>query len=81
MAMGAVIAYRLGLDIETSVIQENTAGHTGALGRHRLANPAIFSGEVTPGGVHLLVDDFIGQGGTVANLAGFIESKGAECSA
>lgn len=70
MALAAVIAHRLGLEIETSVIQDNTAGHTGASGWHRLANPAIFSGDVTSGGVYLLVDDFIGQGGTIANLAG-----------
>ena len=76
MALAVVIAHRLDLEIETSVIQENTAGHTGASGWHRLAHPAIFSGQVTPGGEYLVVDDFIGQGGTIANLCGFIQSNG-----
>ena len=42
----------------------------------RLANPAVFSGNVVSGADYLIVDDFIGQGGTVANLAGFIQSNG-----
>jgi hypoxanthine-guanine phosphoribosyltransferase len=27
---------------------------------------------------HFLVDDFVGQGGTLANLRGFVESRGAK---
>ena len=29
-----------------------------------------------PGRAYLLVDDFVGQGGTIANLKGFVETKG-----
>ncbi|MDB5903771.1 MAG: hypothetical protein JWM26_2649 [Betaproteobacteria bacterium] len=54
------------------------AGHTGADGWHRLAHPAVFSGSVLAGADYLIVDDFIGQGGTVANLAGFIQSNGGK---
>jgi hypothetical protein len=78
LALAVVIAHALALHVETSVIQLNTAGHTGASGWHRLSNPAIFGGDVIPHAEYLLVDDFIGQGGTVANLAGFIRSKSGE---
>ena len=37
---------------------------------------AMFEGEVERGGDYLLVDDFVGQGGTIANLKGFIEARG-----
>jgi hypothetical protein len=57
------------------VIQINRVTHTGATGYHRLAFPAIFEGEVAHVS-YLLVDDFIGQGGTLANLRGFVEANG-----
>jgi hypothetical protein len=78
LALGVALAHVLTLQVETSVIQVNTAGHTGASGWHRLANPAIFRGDVIPAAEYLIVDDFIGQGGTVANLAGFIRSNGGK---
>ena len=76
VALALALAHELDLEVETSVIQDNTVGHTGADGWHRLANPAVFSGNVLAGADYLIVDDFIGQGGTVANLAGFIQSNG-----
>ena len=54
----------------------NRVGHTGSDGYHRLAFPALYDGNVAPG-EYFLVDDFIGQGGTLANLKGFLESQGA----
>jgi hypothetical protein len=65
----------LNLPVHAGVIQVNRVTHTGANGYHRLAFPAVFDGEVAPGS-YMLVDDFIGQGGTLANLRGFIERKG-----
>jgi hypothetical protein len=65
----------LDLPISGGVIQINRVTHTGATGYHRLAFPAIFGGEVSHVD-YLLVDDFIGQGGTLANLKGFVESNG-----
>jgi hypoxanthine-guanine phosphoribosyltransferase len=41
-----------------------------------LARQAVFEGDVVTGAIYLLVDDFIGQGGTLANLKGYIEVKG-----
>lgn len=63
------------LPVANGIIQLNRVSHTGANGYHRLAFPAIFHGEVAPVN-YLLVDDFIGQGGTLANLRGFVESSG-----
>lgn len=62
--------------VEDAIVQTNVVGHTGADGIHRLANQAAFDGPVTAGAVYVLVDDFIGQGGTLANLRGFVEASG-----
>jgi hypothetical protein len=67
----------LDLPLFSGVIQINRVTHTGASGYHRLAFPAIFGGEVAPVN-YLLVDDFIGQGGTLANLRGFVETNGGK---
>ena len=48
LALAVALAQALTLQVETSIIQVSTAGHTGARGWHRLANPAIFSGDVVP---------------------------------
>lgn len=41
-----------------------------------LTNQAVFSGEIVPGKRYLIVDDFIGQGGTIVNLRGHILQQG-----
>ena len=69
------LARLLDLPVFAGVIQINRVTHTGASGYHRLAFPAIFEGEVAHVN-YLLVDDFIGQGGTLANLRGFVETNG-----
>ena len=74
--LAEVLAERLGLRAEETVVQTNRTGHTGAGGFHRLAHPALFAGEVKAGRRYLLVDDFVGQGGTLANLKGYLESQG-----
>lgn len=74
--LAEVLGERLGLQAEDSVVQINRSGHTGADGYHRLAYPALFDGEVEQGRNYFLVDDFVGQGGTIANLKGFIETRG-----
>jgi hypothetical protein len=51
-------------------------GHTKADGFHRLAHQALFFGAVSAGQHYFVVDDFVGQGGTLANLIGFIHSRG-----
>jgi hypoxanthine-guanine phosphoribosyltransferase len=76
VALARELGRRLGLPVSTSVVQSNAVGHTGADGFHRLANQALFEGVVTRGARYLIVDDFVGQGGTLANLIGFVFSAG-----
>lgn len=65
-----------GWPVDTRIIQLNRVGHTKSTGFHRLQTPALFGGQVVTGASYVLVDDFIGQGGTLANLRGYIESNG-----
>jgi hypothetical protein len=74
--LAKLLARRLGLPVNRSIVQSNSVGHTGASGFQRLAHQALFAGEVQPQGEYFLVDDFVGQGGTLANLIGFIASLG-----
>ena len=74
--MARVLASTLERAIDDDLVQTNRVGHTGASGWHRLAHPALFDGIVQAGARYLLVDDFVGQGGTFANLRGHIERAG-----
>lgn len=65
-----------GVDVDASIVQTNVVAHTGADGFSRLARQAAFAGPVHRGALYFLVDDFIGQGGTLANLRGYIEAEG-----
>jgi len=76
LAMADYIGVKFGLRTVTHILQRNRVAHTGSSGYHRLATPALFTGEVVAGEEYLLVDDFIGQGGTLANLRGYITSQG-----
>lgn len=75
-ALADELAKRTGFPVDSSIVQVNVVGHTSANGFMRLARQAMFEGEVVAGADYLLVDDFIGQGGTLANLKGFIETHG-----
>jgi len=75
-AFAEELAVRLGLEIDAGIVQTNVVSHTGASGYGRLARQPVFDGEVIPGAEYVMVDDFVGQGGTLANLRGFIESNG-----
>jgi len=66
----------LGVPTASGIIQMNRVLHTGADGFHRLSFPPVFEGNVEPI-EYFLVDDFIAQGGTLANLKGYVEIKGA----
>ena len=75
-AFAELLSEKLGLEVEMSIIQANIVNHTGASGWERLARPPLFSGNVVGNKPYVLVDDFVGQGGTLANLRGYIRSKG-----
>jgi len=70
-----------GLELESGIVQTNIVGHTKADGFTRLSRQAAFNGEVKAGSNYILIDDFVGQGGTLANLKGFIESNGGKVMA
>ena len=77
-ALAQLLAQRLGLEFSTDVAQLNVVSHTGADGYGRLARQARFEGDVHGAREYVMVDDFIGQGGTLANLRGWIEKQGGK---
>jgi len=77
-AFAELLAEELGLGIETGLIQVNVVNHTGASGWLRLASPPLFEGDIVQGRRYLLVDDFVSQGGTLANLRGYIIHGGGQ---
>ncbi len=77
-ALAKLISERSGLSFNSRVTQTNIVRHTGADGYGRLARQAAFAGEIQNEREYLILDDFIGQGGTLANLRGWIEKKGGK---
>lgn len=79
-AIPLVLAQQVGavLDwpIETRVIQSNVVGRTRKDGYYRLAFQPLFEGGSDPDRDYVLVDDFIGQGATLANLRGHVLAAG-----
>lgn len=75
-AFAELLGEKLNLGVETGIIQVNVVNHTGATGWQRLASPPLFEGAVVAGQRYFLVDDFVGQGGTLANLRGHIAHHG-----
>ncbi len=71
-----VLGKALNWPVDAGVLQTNVVAHTGADGFSRLARQAKFSGEIQAGAEYVLVDDFVGMGGTLANMKGYIESCG-----
>lgn len=71
-----VLAENLGWPVDAGVVQTNIVSHTGANGFSRLARQAAFSGPIILGAVYIMVDDFVGMGGTLANLRGHVETSG-----
>jgi hypoxanthine-guanine phosphoribosyltransferase len=74
--MADILSAALGWPTEPDVVQANVVNHTGADGFSRMARQAVFAGDIVAGCNYVIVDDFIGQGGTVANLRGHIETFG-----
>jgi hypoxanthine-guanine phosphoribosyltransferase len=62
---------------EQSLVQINVVNHTRANGYTRLARQALFGGHVEQGVDYVMVDDFVGQGGTLANFRGYLLANGA----
>ena len=77
-AFAVEISKAVGWPHDTAVAQINVVAHTGADGFSRMARQAEFTGVIRAGCKYVLVDDFVGMGGTLANLKGYIESKGGK---
>lgn len=76
-AMAQVLGRELSLNIVAGeIVQTNKVGHTRAPSFQRLVTPATFGGLVQPGAAYVLVDDHVGLGGTLANLRGYVETRG-----
>lgn len=77
-AFAVELSKAIGWPADTVIAQINVVSRTGADGFSRLARQAEFAGVVQPGREYVLVDDFVGMGGTLANLKGYIESNGGK---
>jgi tol-pal system-associated acyl-CoA thioesterase len=75
-AYATLLGERLGLPVDTEIVQTNETGRTGSDAVHRMTTRAIFDGEVRPGRTYVLIDDVTTQGGTLADLRSFIERQG-----
>ena len=75
-ALAEQLGEYLNIRVENSVFQVNVVKHTGADEFSRLERQAGFDGTIISGHNYIMVDDFIGQGGTLANLRGFVEFNG-----
>ena len=78
VALTRLLSERLGIPREITIVQTNVVSHTGADGYGRLARQACFVGTIEADQEYVMVDDFIGQGGTLANLRGWIEKGGGK---
>jgi hypothetical protein len=74
LAVGLAKAH--GARHDTDIVQRNKVFHTGADAMQRLIAPSEFFGKVEPGGRYVLVDDVTTLGGTLADLAGYIQENG-----
>lgn len=78
VAYALALAEILGFTIEMDIVQANRAYRTQADGIERLLQRVSFDGSVKQGGNYLIVDDVVTQGGTLADLRGFIEQQGGQ---
>ena len=74
-ALSELLSQWLDIPFSPEIVQSNVVSHTGADGYGRLARQARFEGSIDAEREYLMVDDFIGQGGTLANLRGWIEKQ------
>jgi adenine/guanine phosphoribosyltransferase-like PRPP-binding protein len=76
VAYAAKIAKALSLTVDQGIIQSTRVKRTGEGSDYRLANHAVFEGDVASGQDYLIVDDTLTMGGTLASLRGHIEANG-----
>ena len=81
LAFAEVLADRLGLTVETGIVQAEKVNRTNSGADHRLAFNPSFLGDVTAGQKYLVVDDTLTMGGTLASLRGYVENRGGSVMA
>lgn len=79
--LSQIISETSGCEYVMDVRQLNVVSHTGASGYGRLGRQALFKGPIDKGRSYILIDDFVGQGGTLANLRGYIHKQGGHVAA
>ncbi|WP_236322183.1 LPD38 domain-containing protein [Aeromonas veronii] len=77
-AMADVLGKVLGIEVSVDIVQSAKVGRTSQDGFGRLANQPRFDGTVRTDKPYLIMDDTLTQGGTLANLKGYIEKRGGE---
>jgi N12 class adenine-specific DNA methylase/predicted RNA methylase len=70
-----------GFAVDDSIVQTNRAERTKKDSPLRLVIRPEFAGEVQAGRKYIIVDDALGQGGTISELRHFIENNGGEVAA
>ncbi len=75
-ALASYVAAITGWEVDDRIMQSNQVGRTGQDGYYRLAVQPTFDGKVHAGRAYVMVDDFLGQGATFANLHGHITHQG-----
>lgn len=76
LATAIELGDRLGLEVDTKIVQSTRAKRTGADGMARIGVQPEFTGDVVRGADYLIVDDTLTQGGTIAQLKTYIEDNG-----
>jgi hypothetical protein len=74
--LAAACAAASGGLIDTDIVQTSRVFHTGADPMERIAARPDFEGLVTPGASYVLTDDVTTMGGTLAELANYIQERG-----
>ena len=77
-SLAAVCAAVWGGVTETGIVQSDRVYHTGADAMERMAARAQFVGPVQPDERYILVDDVTSLGGTLAELANYIQHGGGK---
>lgn len=76
--LAAYLAQKCGTRDDTNIVQRNKVYHTGADAMQRLIAPSEFAGVVEINGRYVLVDDVSTMGGTLADLASYIQANGGQ---
>lgn len=77
-AMADVLGKIFGLEVDPHLLQSAKVGRTVQDGFGRLTNQPSFDGPVRTDLPYILLDDTLTQGGTLANLKGYIEDHGGK---